>query len=569
MMLVDRMVLYRSRVAITLLLFCVLFSLSACSDVSSGGNEAGDPAPKQDAAGKADQAAVKTASKQTASEKSDKTVFVHRAESENVVDNSTYIDDPQTNGDPDATLFVTQVRPPGNDAVENARLIGVWYDADRKKWAIFNQDRAPMPEGAAFNVTVAQESAKPDGKVFVHRAGSGNVVDNSTYIDAPLINGDPDAVLSVTPNWNPGGEGGTYNDHPVGVWYDANREKWAIFNQDRVSMPEGAAFNVAIAQKPAETDSAVLRATPENIVEDGAYIDRSFANGKPEAVLLATPNWNPSGEGGIYNDHPVGIRYDADSEQWMVYNEDGAPMPEGAAFNVTEYAATGTAADAAKQATGKPTQEGSTQQADKTPQKTQAPIEGEVSKDALDKVPKFRDFYSKGNPETPKNLVQAGSSAGAIPAVKPFNFGRDPGGPEDKTLYLSVPKIDLYDVPVYNSTSEEDLTKSAIHVPATGFPWQEGANTFIAGHRLGYPDTGSYYVFFRLDELVEGDEITVTDSDGGRYVYEVRDQKVVSPDNVESLNPVEGRSVISLQTCTLPDYAERLIVRGELVEKDV
>lgn len=214
-------------------------------------------------------------------------------------------------------------------------------------------------------------------------------------------------------------------------------------------------------------------------------------------------------------------------------------------------------------------EESSTGKSDNVPQKTQAPIEGKVSKDALDKVPKFRDFYSKGNPETPKNLVQAGSSAGAIPAVKPFNFGRDPGGPEDKTLYLSIPKIDLYEVPVYNSTSEEDLTKSAVHVPATGFPWQKGANTFIAGHRLGYPDTGSYYVFFRLDELVEGDEIVVTDSDGGRYVYEVRDQKVVSPDNVESLNPVEGSSVISLQTCTLPDYAERLIVQGELVEKDV
>jgi sortase (surface protein transpeptidase) len=28
---------------------------------------------------------------------------------------------------------------------------------------------------------------------------------------------------------------------------------------------------------------------------------------------------------------------------------------------------------------------------------------------------------------------------------------------------------------------------------------------------------------------------------------------------------VVGKSIVSLQTCTLPDYSDRLIVRGELV----
>ena len=180
-------------------------------------------------------------------------------------------------------------------------------------------------------------------------------------------------------------------------------------------------------------------------------------------------------------------------------------------------------------------------------------------------APKFKDWNEKNKNSEPIQL-NSGGSAGAIPAVKPFNFGRDPGGPKDKTLYLTVPKIGLEDVPIYNSTSEEDLTKSAVHVPATGFPWQDGANTFIAGHRLGYPDTGSYNIFFDLNLLGPGDEIDVTDSDGGSYVYQVTDQQVVSPDNVEVMNPVEGKSIVSLQTCTLPDYTERIIVQGELVE---
>lgn len=581
-MLVGRTTLYGSRVATTLLLFCVLLLGAACGDAignadeDAGGDEAGNSAAKKDAANQtgsagSDPPSRQTGSRQTASEREDETVLVHRSGVGNIAGNSTYIDDPLTNANPDAALFVTHARLPDGDTVENSRSTGVWYDTDRKKWAIFNQDRAQMPEGAAFNAAVVKEPAEADAPVFVQRAGSENISGNSTYIDHPLTNGDPDAVLSITPNWNPGGAGGTYSDHPVGVWYDADRERWAVFNQDRAEMPTGAAFNVAVTPKPAKLETTVLRATPDTVVDGNVYVDRPFSNGKPDAILSVTQNWNPSGEGGVYNDHPVGIRYDAGSERWAIYNEDGVPIPEGAAFNVMEYSAVSAAvkADSSGNASGKQAQKDGSQEAGKKPQKTRPPIEGKVSEDALDKVPKFRDFYSKGNPETPKNLVQAGSSAGAIPAVKPFNFGRDPGGPEDKTLYLSIPKIDLYDVPVYNSTSEEALTKSAVHVPATGFPWQKGANTFIAGHRIGYPDTGSYYVFFRLDELVEGDEITITDSDGGRYVYEVRNQKVVGPENVESLNPVEGKSVVSLQTCTLPDYAKRLIVRGELVEKDV
>ena len=181
-------------------------------------------------------------------------------------------------------------------------------------------------------------------------------------------------------------------------------------------------------------------------------------------------------------------------------------------------------------------------------------------------APKFRDWYEEGSDE-PVQVSSSGSSAGAIPAVKPFNFGRNPGGPEDKTLYLTVPKLGLTDVPVFDSIEEEKLKESTIHVPATGFPWQEGANVYIAGHRLGYPNTRSLYVFYYLDTLVAGDEIFLQDSAGGEYVYRVTEQKVIPPDNVEVMNPIEGKSVISLQTCTLPDFAERIVVQGELVEK--
>ena len=86
--------------------------------------------------------------------------------------------------------------------------------------------------------------------VFVHRATPENISQNSTYLDNPLTNDDPNVILYVTQNWNPGGGSGNYNNHPIGVWYDSGRQRWAIFNQDLEAMPEGAAFNVAVLEEP-------------------------------------------------------------------------------------------------------------------------------------------------------------------------------------------------------------------------------------------------------------------------------------------------------------------------------
>jgi len=140
--------------------------------------------------------------------------------------------------------------------------------------------------------------------------------------------------------------------------------------------------------------------------------------------------------------------------------------------------------------------------------------------------------------------------------------------PEEKTLKLTVPKLDRVDaVPVYDAAKgeyEDAMHDGTAHVKGTGFPWQRGANVYIAGHRVGYPGTKSDLVFWDLDKLEDGDEILLTDADGKTYTYEVFDKFVVDPDAVRVLRPVPGKSVVSLQTCTLPDYSRRLVVQGEL-----
>jgi sortase A len=40
---------------------------------------------------------------------------------------------------------------------------------------------------------------------------------------------------------------------------------------------------------------------------------------------------------------------------------------------------------------------------------------------------------------------------------------------------------------------------------------------------------------------------------------------VLGPDDASATKPVAGKNVVSLQTCTLPNYKDRLIVRAELV----
>lgn len=432
-----------------------------------------------------------------------------------------------------------------------------------------------ITRAAQEKTTAATATGQAMDTAFVHRATGENSRGDYTYLSDPSIDGDPDAVVLVEPTTDRGSNGGGAYDHNIGVWYEPQAKKWAIFNEDRAAVPGGATFQVVV---PGGPEKFVHRAEPGNITENSTYLDDPLVNGKPGAILSVTQNWNPGGGAGTYNDHPVDIRYDAGRREWAIYNTDGSAIPDGAAFNVavSEGAqATGTdAGDPDADQDAKPTEEaGSKTTTGQEPESKEAPEQGDTGDSAQagggsKGFPEYRDFFSDGNPKTPDKLVSSDSSSGAIPVVKPFNFGRDPGGPKDKTLYLTIPKLGLEDIPVFDTVSEEKLRDGTVHIPATGYPWQEGANVFIAGHRIGYENTPSYYVFFRLDELANGDEILLEDSAGGQYHYRVNKQVVVGPDSVGVMNPVEGKSLVTLQTCTLPDYKERLIVQAELIKKD-
>jgi len=108
---------------------------------------------------------------------------------------------------------------------------------------------------------------------------------------------------------------------------------------------------------------------------------------------------------------------------------------------------------------------------------------------------------------------------------------------------------------------------AAIHLEGTGFPWQGEANVYLAGHRLGFPGTDSFLAFWDQNGLEKGDEVFVTDSEGTKYTYRVYEEFVAEPTDLSVTKPVEGKNVLTLQTCTLPDYEQRLITRAELVDE--
>jgi hypothetical protein len=172
------------------------------------------------------------------------TAFTHTATDANSRGDYTYIGDPAIDGDPDAVVLVVPSANRDNAKGKTyAHNIGVWYEsAHKKRWAIFNQDRAAVPAGTAFEVTLP-----PASEGFVHYAEPANTVGERTYLDNPLTNGEPEAVLAVTQNRSPAGGRGASDDHPIGVVYDEGADEWAIRNKDGARMPDGAAFNVAVS----------------------------------------------------------------------------------------------------------------------------------------------------------------------------------------------------------------------------------------------------------------------------------------------------------------------------------
>jgi sortase A len=167
----------------------------------------------------------------------------------------------------------------------------------------------------------------------------------------------------------------------------------------------------------------------------------------------------------------------------------------------------------------------------------------------------------------------ASGSASASASASASESTSAASAPASTMMSLSVPAMGISDIPVVEGTSEASLSQGAGHVPGTGYPWVPGSNTYIAGHRIGYPGTPSDHVFWNLPNLGQGDQILLTDSNGTTYTYAVSEIFEVAPTDLSVTAPT-GSDVVSLQTC-IEDYGDywtpgpnwfvRYVVRAERV----
>jgi sortase A len=87
---------------------------------------------------------------------------------------------------------------------------------------------------------------------------------------------------------------------------------------------------------------------------------------------------------------------------------------------------------------------------------------------------------------------------------------------------IAIPDIQI-DEPMFEGVSLPTLNKGPGHWPGSALPGQLG-NVVIAGHRVSHN-----HPFRDIDKLKPGNQVIFT-VNGGRYVYLVRETKIVSPD---------------------------------------
>lgn len=177
----------------------------------------------------------------------------------------------------------------------------------------------------------------------------------------------------------------------------------------------------------------------------------------------------------------------------------------------------------------------------------------------------FRVAHIEQRPESEKVMLKAEKPSG-----KKVEKRHVLAAPKDKMLRLTIPamaRIENDEIPTAGGKDEDRLHDYAgIHLEGTGFPWQRRANVYIAGHRIGYLGTDSLFAFYDLNKLGPGDNVFLTDAKDRKYTYKVFKRFTVSPEDVAVTRPIKGRNIVTLQTCTLPNYTQRLIIQAERVK---
>ncbi len=128
--------------------------------------------------------------------------------------------------------------------------------------------------------------------------------------------------------------------------------------------------------------------------------------------------------------------------------------------------------------------------------------------------------------------------------------------------YIEIPSINVK-LPIFHGTDQAVLQVAVGHLEWSSLPvGGAGTHSVLSGHR-GLP---SATLLTHLDQMAEGDlfHIHVLDQ---VLTYQVDQISIVEPENVQALQPEEGKDLVTLVTCTPYGInSHRLLVRGQRMD---
>ena len=123
---------------------------------------------------------------------------------------------------------------------------------------------------------------------------------------------------------------------------------------------------------------------------------------------------------------------------------------------------------------------------------------------------------------------------------------------------LTIPRIDLK-VAIVEGATLADIKNAVGHLSESGKLGVVNNNFVILGHNSH--TSGQF--FDRLDELEPGDQYTIQ-TPSETYEYTIFKRQIISPAQLEVLEPIKDRSIVTLITC-YPNYSskQRLVLFAE------
>jgi len=139
--------------------------------------------------------------------------------------------------------------------------------------------------------------------------------------------------------------------------------------------------------------------------------------------------------------------------------------------------------------------------------------------------------------------------------------------PVDKEFGLVIPKLDI-NVKVFPNVDANNpqeylplLAKGVAQAKGSQLPGQEG-NVFIFAHSSDTPLNATRYnaVFYLLNKMENDDEVFIYYQEN-KYLYKVREKKILSPAKMgDYLKTLKGKT-LTLQTCYPPGTTlKRLLI---------